>query len=57
MDHNEIAVAITTKAMELGIIEMTEEELQNDAYANNTKRVDYIMEFFNDIKISLANKR
>ena len=43
--------------MELGVIEMSEEELQDDAYANNTKRADYIMKFFNDIKISLANKR
>lgn len=57
MGHNEIALNLTMKAMELGIIEMPEEELQDDAYANNTKRVDYIMEFYNDIKISLENKR
>lgn len=57
MDYNEIAVAITTKAMELGIIEMPEEQLQDDAYANNSKRVDYIMEFYNDVKLCLANKR
>lgn len=57
MDFNEIALNLTMKAMELGIIEMPEEELQDDAYANNTKRVDYIMEFFHDIKISLGNKR
>jgi hypothetical protein len=57
MGHNEIALNLTMKAMELGIIEMPEEELQDDAYANNTKRIDYIMEFYNDIKISLENKR
>lgn len=57
MGHNEIALNLTMKAMELGIIEMPEEELQDYAYANNTKRVDYIMEFYNDIKISLENKR
>lgn len=57
MNLNEIVLKITLKAMELGIIEMPEEELQDDAYANNTKRVDYITEFFNDVKISLENKR
>lgn len=56
MEYNEIALHLTMKAMELDMIEMPEEELQDDAYANNTKRVDYIMEFFNDVKISLANK-
>lgn len=55
MDYNEIALSITKKAMELGLIEMPEEDLQDEAYANNTKRVDYIMEFYNDVKISLSN--